>query len=655
MLKVDKGTDRIRVETAAVAFEWDLARGGQLTGCELRRGEVRHSLWRGEPAPNLTLELADGMVSLADRPVEVTFGREDDQCFVFSTRGELGDCFVVEQKFEAFRDGVVFCEFAIVLKPGRRVKVRSAEMHFGLDVLSANNLRVNTMTRDPYPKQDVTCIHVLSDAQVCLDRDERIERDQLLAICGLDLGWNECRYYSNRVEMVVEDSTSIGHGLLGRTRTLAGPMDGKWRLRWRLCEDSDETLSEPFFYRNRWAMMCGAARTEAGPAADRALRNNAMAGRVCHVMYPYVRAGEEWPWTSVPVRQTFYQDAQLACGNPELERIDEAAALGVNILVLHQFWMTNGGSNGEPMAEYRAFDPDWLRAFVARAHERGMRVALYTRGIERYSMYSDFFEQFLTRDRDGLYVDWATPFGLGYCKTSSLHFSAYDYFMFARALRNRVGDNGLLIGHSAVQTFLATGLFDAVLAGEFSVMHSGLLSTPEISASYSMLGGCGVSLISGNSADRAVFSSQRAAGFCAGLGYSAHPFMEADRPFGECSAYLHPLWRLWSALGSDPIRVRNPAVGERHAAKWSDDRLHPIVYQAADGTTLALVTNLGEDPVSGCVELDFEALGAPRAAVLTPVEAPGTHALVAEGGRIVVEAMPPYHFGGMIAARGDRG
>ena len=33
-------------------------------------------------------------------------------------------------------------------------------------------------------------------------------------------------------------------------------------------------------------------------------------------MYPYVRQGQDWPWASVPVRQVFYEDAQIAKENP---------------------------------------------------------------------------------------------------------------------------------------------------------------------------------------------------------------------------------------------------------------------------------------------------------------------------------------------------
>ncbi len=648
MLRLVKKEHIIRVETAGADFEWDLARGAQLTACVLKNRQAVHSLFGKTPAPNLTLTLGDRKISLADAPAEASILREDAQCIVFTTKSVIGGgLFSVEQRYEVFREGVVFCEFSVTLEAGKTVVIRRAEMGFAIAMEGVKQFRGNAITRDPYPKQDVTTVHILSEAKVGLLREERIEKPHVMPLIGADLGWAESRYYSNRVEFVLEDSTSFGSGLVGKTRSTAG-LDGKsWNVSYSLREDGEQVLQAPFFYRNRWALLCGSARRESGEGADRALANNSLAARICHVMYPYVRGAQEWPWCSVPVRQTFYQDVQLAKENPTLEQVDEAAALGCNLMIIHQFWMTNGGSNGEPCAEYKAFDPAWMKSFIGRAHDKGMRVLLYCRGIERYSMYSDFFEQYLRKDWDGVYMDWATPAAMGFCKTSAMHFSAYDYFMFTRAMRNRVGDRGVMIAHSSVQTYLSQASFDSVVCGEFSVMHSGLLSTPEKSASFAMQGGCGINLIAGNSADRAVFSSQRSAGFAAGMGYSAHPFMEPGKSFTEASGYMHALWNVWRALGSDPVRCFNPATGDSAVATWQGN-LHPVVYQAQNGSILVTVANLGEEEVTGDVTVDLKALGLHEGCALVPLAIKGTHPIAVRGNRLVVEKMPPYFFAGAV-------
>ena len=230
MLKVTRADDRIRVETGTVIFEWDLTRGGQIVRCDLKGCDTRHSLLTGdEPVPNLKLDLGDRVVSFADSPVEVSFSREDDECVIFTTKSDLAELFDVEQQFEVFREGIVFCTFFMILKNGKKTTVRNAEMNFPLDVASAKNMRSNYVTRDPYIKQDATIIHVLTQTKVCIERDAEIDFDQLLAMFGLDLGWEESRYFSNRVEMVIEDSTSIGEEMYGKVRTIAGPSDDGWR------------------------------------------------------------------------------------------------------------------------------------------------------------------------------------------------------------------------------------------------------------------------------------------------------------------------------------------------------------------------------------------------------------------------------------------
>ena len=206
-----------------------------------------------------------------------------------------------------------------------------------------------------------------------------------------------------------------------------------------------------------------------------------------------------------------------------------------------------------------------------------------------------------------------------------------------------------LIGHTIIQTYSSYALFDAALTGEFSVMHSGLLAEPQTSTSYGMLGGCGVHLIAGNAPDREIFSSQQAAAYSAGLGYSNHPFMEPGKDFADCNAFIQPVWDLWRSLPSEPVRVFNPAVGTGDPLSWTDDNLHPMAYQTADRTTLVLVTNLGQKPVSGTVEIDFEALGLSSRTKMQPLNVSRTHPLKVDQNKVIVENMPSYSFGGLLA------
>ncbi len=658
MLKVIRSQGRIRAETATAVLEWDLQKGGQLVGCEFKgfHGERRPVMTGGEAAPNMRLDLGDRVITVADVPVsDVQVVRDDPGAFIFTTQARLDDTWTVTQRYEIFEEGAMFCELSLVIDKGRTVRVRNAELRVPLDVLAVKNMRLNYVTRDVYLKQDVTCCHVLPVMMISRERNERVDVPHLVPMFGLDLGWEESRYFSNKLEVILEDSTSMGGERLNPTRTTVVEEAGKMQLRWIVCENGSEELAGGFQYRNKWGLFFGAARSEAGKKADAARRNNVLGSRVCHVMYPYVRAGKEWPWCSIPIKQVWYQDAQMAKESPSLKRVDEAARLGCNVLIIHQFWMRNGGSNGEPAADYTVFDPKWFKAFVKRAHDRGMRVAVYMRGTENYSLYMDFFEKYLKKDWDGLYIDWATPFGLGFTKATNKHNSIHNWFMFTRALRQRVGAGGIMIGHGAIQTHVSYACFDATLTGEFSVMHSGLLASPEFSASYSGFASCGVHLMAGNAPDRIAFSSQRAAGLSAGLGYQNHPFMEPNKPFDACSEYIQPLWNLFNALGGAPVRSYNASVGTGLGTRASDAALHPIVYQAADGATLVVVTNLSDAAVSGTVEIDLAALGLKAGSELKPLQVAGTHVPQVDGARIVLKDIPSYFFGGvLIAARRAR-
>ena len=138
VLKATRIDRRIEVETGGAVFEWDLARGGQITRCDVKTlAGAKPLLSGGQLAGNLTLDLGDGAVSLAEKPVEAEFGRHDEHCYVFSTKSRLADSFTVQQQWEVFREGVVFCEFNLQLDSGKEVCLREGQMRFPLEVLGA--------------------------------------------------------------------------------------------------------------------------------------------------------------------------------------------------------------------------------------------------------------------------------------------------------------------------------------------------------------------------------------------------------------------------------------------------------------------------------------------------------------------------------------
>jgi hypothetical protein len=110
---------------------------------------------------------------------------------------------------------------------------------------------------------------------------------------------------------------------------------------------------------------------------------------------------------------------------------------------------------------------------------------------------------------------------------------------------------------------------------------------------------------------------------------------------------MQPVWELLGALPSRPVRQVNPQTMPTRAVTWDNPDLFPVIYQAADGTALLTVTNLGETNVTATVAVDPASLGLPGTVRLTPVCPQGTTAAAGATG-LTVKALPPLHFCGAV-------
>jgi len=624
----------VTAETGAAIITWDGRRGGLMTRFAVKDGQGVRELIREGTWPAFVAESERRRAALADAAakVEVVFQDADEAEFV--ARATLGGA-GVELRYEVFAEGAVFCEMRLAAPAEAGVRLGRVAMSFAVDVRDAG-LRWGYVSREQRYLRDPTCIHVMPFWRTFLAANERVERRELLPMAWVDLGWGKTRLFSNHVEFLMEDWTALGEGPLENTRSTAGVEAGAWRLRWELCDEGGE-LAAGSVYRNTWAVLFGAARTEAGAEAEPARRNNLLGARVCHCSYPYARQLREWPWRSMPGTQSKHVPPRFFNGLPDPSRADEAARRGADTMIVHQFWMRNPGSNNEPVADYQPLDASWLKAFVGRCHELGMRVLLYMRGTEQHALYSGYFEEFLEKDRDGLYVDWSCPLASGWSKASGLHFSARNYFLFTRALRRRVGGRGLLLAHSSMHCLVALASFDACLSGEGAAQRDSLLDSAEGCASYGFLAGCGGHLISGNPYDRPHFASPRAAAYAAALGMANHTPLGPDTRYDAATAFVQPLWRMLASLGGRVTRLHSPAVGTA-AAEATAQGVWPLVYEAGPGRALLLVSNLG--PATDVeVTVDLEKLGGVGVA---PLDVAAAREAKAAGGRVALKGLREY-------------
>ena len=235
------------------------------------------------------------------------------------------------------------------------------------------------------------------------------------------------------------------------------------RFRWILA-DGEAKLPRGFSYVNRFSMALG--RSATGKP-----RSNLLGQRVYHwINYLDREATNEW--------------------YPSNRQIDQMAANGATMLILHQDWMRHSGSNGKPHADYAVVrHAESMRRAIDHAHDKNLRVGLYRRGIERYHLPCDVFRQYCRRDVDGLYVDWHGPHAVAFHEKTwpedravgDRHFSAdgsvlpaHGYFLFTRKLRDVVGPGGFLIGHMGIGNagIMPNLLFDAYLPGEAGSDHA---------------------------------------------------------------------------------------------------------------------------------------------------------------------------------------
>jgi len=649
MLKIRKDGSAITVETGSGRITWDAARGGEITGFWCKNELYTHKLLaRPDTIPGLTFVINGRLFRLSDIRSKLTVQsvEENDRIVIKNSALLAEGNIIVNQTYEIFPEGAVFCHQEIEVPSGKSFTLGELSMNVALDVSSARTARWGRFTRSPWYKKDFSTTHVFYGMDLYKQLHETSCEQELWPLVSIDLGWEETKFFSNKIEFLLDEWTNFSDGPRENTMSRGGSEGGKWGFHWYLHQGSPLSISSQYRYLNKWALLFLTARMRPGKDTDPAMRNNALGCRVAHCMYPYAKTSSEWPDVLIPIRQVACQPPQYFKGNPEISRVDEAADCGANLMIIHQFWMRNPGTNCEPPADYIVKDPEWFKAFVNRCHQRGMRVLTYIRGCEQYHMYQTWFEDYLKRDWDGLYPDWNSPHAMGFTKTSIVHWSTYGYFMYLRAMRKRVGNGGVIIGHTGFAFGLSQSCIDVALGGELSIRHDELLTLPESTAYYACLDCSGAHLIGGNLKDRAEFSGKKAAALCSALGMTGHPVLEPGVPFAKSAAYMQPLWDAMRSLPGHITKLHNPAYSPTLAVSCENDWLFPSIWQGSDGQALLLVTNLDDKHQNGTVNLKISELDVPRNAKVRILSIKGTaqDTAFAKGSTVKIKGLPSQSF-----------
>ena len=151
---------------------------------------------------------------------------------------------------------------------------------------------------------------------------------------------------------------------------------------------------------------------------------------------------------------------------PTDDQIRAYAESGAKILMLHDCWRFDTQNGGTP------YDEEKFRHGVRLAHKYGLRVAPYMRGNEISSREDacSWFAARMIRNFDGLYMDYGGPFGHAYAPDENFpggRIAFRQYYLVMRALRERVGKNGVFYSHTGPRySGLASLFFDGYVSGE---------------------------------------------------------------------------------------------------------------------------------------------------------------------------------------------
>ena len=603
----------------------DAAKGGEITDMRLLDGSKWNRVLGSDRQTCPKIRLGDGKNEYRltnDPEARIEDFEANDQCIRFRTIGRPRtddgrlSPWTVELGYEVYPEGGLFIDLDYRLPDGKAtLNASSVSLVMDRTIVGAAKYREEVFTR-------------LSEG---------------FESVRVALGVNPDRSFTNDVQAILEYKTSM-------TQSVA--FDGKeGRFNWSLAGEAGE-INAPFHYHNRLTFGLGAAKT-GSPST------NVIGQRVYHwINFLDRQAIEKW--------------------YPTNSQIDKMAAHGGTMLILHQDWMLQGGSNGNPHAEYGAVRHEGaIRRVIARAHEKGMRFGVYMRGVERYALGTRFFETYCKRDWDGLYVDWHGPHCTGYHENryrantdlGDSHFSedgtylaAREYFLFTRQLRQVVGPKGFLIGHAGFGNsgVLMNLVFDGYLPGEHGSDH-GMFSDRDQAVYSGMTAGGPCMPWPLDSPDFCTPQSvakMAVWGFYPHVGLGLHRKRDATLftldPDDEVNGFPLPYWRLLGAIDVEGARVYNLPSQNLIAATCSNTNFQCLVYEDAKGNYLAIVANLSAEPGETAVALDAKILGMSGEYQIERIDS-GTGQAARQGtsrGRLTTSELPPWGLEGFRLTRG---
>ncbi len=292
--------------------------------------------------------------------------------------------------------------------------------------------------------------------------------------------------------------------------------------------------------------------------------------------------------------------------------LDTLAKAGCDILVLHSNWRRDAKNGGTPYNLKR------FREIVDFAHQHDMRIAVYVRGNET-ALKEDaaiWFDRYLKKNYDGLYVDYGCPCALFSSPDEDYPGGIVHYrglYDILRRLRNRIGEKGILISHTgAAFSNVGMAFCDNYISGE---AERGMLLKGRMEYEYFTK----VAAASGTlwSAAFPEYATTAIIPFLASSGQAPH------NPLGvqfKSSSLQHPpepgvndhafrpLWKLWSLFRNEEnIRVFNDYNSSGIFTADSGSHGHYLMVSQDNSRALLIISRFGT--AQSQTSIDWEKAG----------------------------------------------
>ena len=440
------------------------------------------------------------------------------------SKGNAVPGFRLTFRHEFYEDGTVFTDAFFLGEMEQKDAIAGFELTIPLNFTAFETVRWSVTYRPK--KTDGALIQTSAPERNLMPGDDQVFEHSIFPLAGFNL-WREDGPSCYAEFLMEGDNVLAGDSSCNRSSILW--KNGSPVLSWNFQTKAVRPASGPWQWRNRWGW----------------------------VITP---ASQNRHYPPLPMYHFFDNFIRY----PSDETLKAIADAGVAVLILHENWRTDVQNGGQP------YDPVRFREVIDFAHRHNIRVMVYIRGNEDSIIEEagDWFDHYLKRDYDGLYMDYGGPFHNQTPPDESfqggrIHFR--KHYLENRMRRKIVGKNGLLYSHTGPM-FSALGMTggnaDGYVSGEG---ERGLLIRSRLDHAYfSMASVCPGTMWTAAFPE---YSSPVMIPYLAAAGQTPHVPLGVQFPSSSLAhppvpgigdVNFRPLWKIWNLMrGTSDLRVLN--------------------------------------------------------------------------------------------------